>query len=95
MVPVIYFKVNDTDNITKSTDYLNFSVTVTDGGASASTVTMNGTSLAQIGATNVWYAVKKTSEISGCTAVTDGACTFALSLLLQQILWVNLITQKP
>jgi len=73
------FKVNDTDNITKSTDYLNFSVTVTDGGAPASSVTMNGTSLTQIGSTGVWYNINQTSQISGCTAVTDGACTFLIT----------------
>ena len=73
------FRVNDTssDNITRSDVYLNFSVTVSDATADVNTVTMNGTTLTQGGTT--WYTVNKTSEITGCTLVTDGACTFLIT----------------
>jgi len=74
---VFSFNTNDTDNIVRSADYLNFSVTVNDtGGGSVSTVTMNGTSLTS-GAGDVWYTVNQTDEFTGCTST--GACTFLIT----------------
>jgi len=68
---VTSFATNDSDSNVTSSDYLNFSVTVSDSSAGVSTVTMNDTSLTQIGSTGVWYTVNTTSDFSG---PTDGSC---------------------
>jgi len=75
---VTSFAGNDSDNIVRSADYLNFSVTVAEsGGGSVSTVTMNDTTLAQIGSTGVWYTINQTNDFTGCDST--GACTFLIT----------------
>jgi len=71
---VTSFATNDSDSNVTSSDYINFSVTISDATAGISTVTMNGTSLTQSGTT--WYTVNQTDDWTDCT--TDGDCVFGI-----------------
>mgnify|MGYP001169426471 CR=1 FL=1 len=62
---------SDSDNIVGSTDMINFTANITDT-YNVSAVDVNGTVMAQIINTSVWYVTSNASEF-GCT--TDGNCT--------------------